>query len=140
MRRAGAFLASPCRKALGLNSGQRRPGLRREPAPGRPGNGFHVPIVTYGCGPYGTVRGVTGTQSGQESREPHVEWLTPNPFDGKQPVFLEQGSPWHITPHWALIDGKAMMVGLDIRSFTEHWVEYPDDPFEERIPMAPGAG
>ena len=75
-----------------------------------------------------------------------MEWLTPNPFDGRQPVFWEQGSPWHITPHWALVDGKAMMVGLDIRSFTEHWVvEDPDDPFDgghqgSREPADPSLG
>ena len=86
---------------------------------------------SYSCvrlGPYGTVRGVTGTQPGQPSREPDVEWLTPSPFTGKQPTFWEPGSPWHITPHWALVDGKAIMVGLDIRSFTEPWVEDPTDP------------
>jgi len=62
-----------------------------------------------------------------------------------QPVFWEQGSPWHITPHWALVDGKAMMVGLDIRSFTEPWVKDPDDPLDgghegPREPADPSLG
>jgi hypothetical protein len=88
---------------------------------------------------------VTGKQPGQESREPHVEWLTPNPFDGRQPTFSEQGSPWHITPHWVMVDGRAMMVGLDIRSFTEPWVEDPDDPIDgghqgPREPADPSLG
>ena len=88
---------------------------------------------------------MTGTQPGQESRESRVEWLTPNPFDGMQPVFREPGSPWQITPHWAEVDGKAMMVGLDIRSFTTPWVQDPDDPFDEgekgpREPADPSLG
>jgi hypothetical protein len=88
---------------------------------------------------------VTGTQSGQESREPRIEWLTPNPFDGNQPIFYEQGSPWHVTPHWAEVDGKAMLVGLDIRSFTAPWVKDPDDPFDDghegpREPADPSLG
>ena len=80
-------------------------------------------------GPYCTVRGVTSERSGEESREQHVEWLTPSPIDGMQPVFWEQGSPWHVTPHWAQVDGKVMMVGLDIRSFTTSWMQDPADPF-----------
>jgi hypothetical protein len=82
---------------------------------------------------------------GQESREPHVEWLTPNPFDGRQPVFTEPGSPWHITPHWVMVDGRTMMVGLDIRSFQEPRVEDPDDPIDgghqgPREPTDPSLG
>jgi hypothetical protein len=103
---------------------------------------------SYGCvrvGPYCTVRGVTSIRPGQESREPRVEWLTPNPFDGMQPVFREQGSPWHVTPHWAEVNGKAMMVGLDIRSFTSPWVKDPDDPLDDghegpREPADPSLG
>jgi hypothetical protein len=87
---------------------------------------------------------VTGTQSGQESREPLIDWLTPNPFDGIQPVLFEEGSPWHVTPHWAEVDGKAILVGLDIRSFKAPWVEDPDDPFEghegPREPADPSLG
>jgi hypothetical protein len=79
-------------------------------------------------GPYATVRCVTSAQSGQVSREQHVEWLTPNPFDGKQPVLFEEGGPWHITPHWAFVEGRATLVGLDIRSFTEPWIEDPAHP------------
>lgn len=74
-----------------------------------------------------------------------MEWLTPTPFDGRQPVYYEEGSPWHITPHWAEVDGKVMMVGLDIRSFTVPWVLDPDDPFGEeheglREPAVPSLG
>lgn len=74
---------------------------------------------------------MTDAQPGQKSREPRVQWLTPNPFDGRQPIWYEEGSPWRITPHWAEVDGKVMMVGLDIRSFTAPWVPDPDDPFGE---------
>jgi hypothetical protein len=62
------------------------------------------------------------------SRDQHVEWLTPNPIDGKQPVFFVEGSPWHVTTHWAMVDGRATLVGLDIRSFTEPWIQDPAHP------------
>lgn len=100
-----------------------------------------------GCvrlGPYATVRGVTDAQAGQVSRNQHVEWLTPNPFDGKQPVFFEEGSPWYVTPHWAVVEGRATLVGLDIRSFTEPWIwdpSHPDDGYEgPREPVNPSLG
>lgn len=54
-----------------------------------------------------------GTGNRLVSRDQHVEWLTPNPFDSKQPVFWEEGSPWHVTPHWAVVNGRATLVGLD---------------------------
>jgi hypothetical protein len=62
-----------------------------------------------------------------------------------QPVYWEQGSPWHVTPHWAEVDGKAMMVGLDIRSFTAPWVKDSDDPLDDghegpREPADPSLG
>lgn len=95
-------------------------------------------------GPYATVWGVTDAQPGQVSREQDVEWLTPNPFDGNQPVFLEEGSPWHVTPHWAVVDGRATLVGLDIRSFTEPWIRdpaHPDGGYEgAREPTDPSLG
>ena len=95
-------------------------------------------------GPYATVRCVTNTRSDHVSRKQHVEWLTPYPFDGKQPTFFEEGSPWHVTPHWAVVDGRATLVGLDIRSFTEPWVEdaaHPDDVGDRpREPVDPSLG
>jgi hypothetical protein len=57
-------------------------------------------------------------------------------------VFYEDGSPWQITPHWALVDGRAVIVGLDIRSFVE--IEYdPEDPDSlsgQRVPVDPVIG
>lgn len=79
-------------------------------------------------GPYGTVHYVTASQSEQTSRDQRVEWLTPNPMTGIQPVFYEEGSPWHVTPHWASVDGRATLVGLDIRSFVEPWIQDPVHP------------
>ncbi len=87
--------------------------------------------LPHGCvrsGPYGTVHYVTASRAEQTSRDQHVEWLTPNPIDGKQPVFYEEGSPWHVTPHWAMVDGRATLVGLDIRSFVEPWIQDPGHP------------
>jgi hypothetical protein len=86
---------------------------------------------TNGCvrsGPYGTVHYVTASRSEQTSRDQRVEWLTPNPMTGIQPVFCEEGSPWHVTPHWAMVDGRATLVGLDIRSFEEPWIQDPGHP------------
>lgn len=71
---------------------------------------------------------MTDQQPGHAARDQRVEWLTPNPIDGKQPVFGEDSSPWHVTPHWAVVDGRATLVGLDIRSFVEPWVEDPAHP------------
>lgn len=79
-------------------------------------------------GPYGTVHYVTASRSEQTSRDQRVEWLTPNPMTGTQPVFCEEGSPWHVTPHWAVVDGRATLVGLDIRSFEEPWIQDPGHP------------
>ena len=31
----------------------------------------------------------------------------------------------HVTPHWAVVEGRAILVGLDIRSFAEPWIEDP---------------
>ena len=79
-------------------------------------------------GPYDTVHYVTASRSEQTSRDQRVEWLTPNPMTGIQPVFCEEGSPWHVTPHWAVVDGRATLVGLDIRSFEEPWIQDPGHP------------
>jgi len=69
-------------------------------------------------GPHGTVITVTDKRTKQAS--PPVEWLTPFPMDGIQPVHVrDDDSPWHVIPHWALVDGRAMLVGLDIRCFIE---------------------
>jgi len=76
---------------------------------------------------------VTTPRPEQTSRDQHVEWLTPNPMDGIQPVFYEDGSPWHVTPHWAMVDGQTILVGLDIRSFVEPWIQdpgHPDDGYQ----------
>ncbi len=50
-----------------------------------------------------------------------IEWLTPFPYDGVQPVYVasDDDSPWHVIPHWALVDSRAMLVGIDIRCFVE---------------------
>src|SRR5260370_713068 len=78
--------------------------------------------------PYGAVHYVTASRAEQTSRDQHVEWLTPNPIDGKQPVFYEEGRPWNVTAHWAMVDGRATLVGLDIRSFVEPWIQDPGHP------------
>lgn len=62
-----------------------------------------------------------------------IEWLTPFPLDAIQPVHVtDDDSPWHVIPHWALVDGRAMLVGLDIRCFIE---EYDQDG--EALPRRP---
>jgi hypothetical protein len=84
-----------------------------------------------GCvrsGPYGTVYYVTASRAEQTSRDQRVEWLTPNPITGIQTILCEEGSPWHVTPHWAMVDGRATLVGLDIRSFVEPWIQDPGHP------------
>jgi hypothetical protein len=87
--------------------------------------------LVNGCvrsGPYGTVHNVIASRSEHTSRDQRVEWLTPNPITGIQPVLHEEGSPWHVTPHWAMVDGRATLVGLDIRSFVEPWIQDPCHP------------
>src|SRR5258708_33000328 len=84
-----------------------------------------LPNSCVRSGPYGTVRYVTDSRTAQTSRDEHVEWLTPNPLNGIQPAFYEEGSPWHVTPHWAMVAGRATLVGLDIRSFVEPWIRDP---------------
>src|SRR5260370_11784563 len=93
--------------------------------------------LPHGCvrsGPYGTVHYVTASRAEQTSRDQHVEWLTPNPLNGIQPVFYEEGSPWHVTPHWAMVGGRATLVGLDIRSFVEPWIRDPG-PIDDADPL-----
>jgi hypothetical protein len=87
-----------------------------------------LPNSCVRSGPYCTVRYVTTSEPEQTSRDQDVEWLTPNPMDGKQPVLYEDGSPWHVMPHWAMVGGRAILVGLDIRSFVEPWIPDPDHP------------
>ena len=59
----------------------------------------------------------TGRRSAASRQE--VEWLTPAP-DGT-PVELawpDADGPFHLTCHLARVDGRTMLVGLDVRSFT----------------------
>ncbi|GGK41778.1 hypothetical protein GCM10010124_38230 [Pilimelia terevasa] len=66
-----------------------------------------------------------------------VEWMTPFPMDGVQPVFVaDDDSPWHVIPHWAMVDGKALLVGLDIRSFVEDMPDDARDAWPSRRPVA----
>jgi AraC-like DNA-binding protein len=67
-----------------------------------------------------------------------IEWLTPFPFDGLQPVYVEDdNSQWHVVPHWALVDGRAMLVGLDIRCFIQEYDRegnpLPRSPVADRL-------
>ncbi|MBK6872649.1 MAG: hypothetical protein IPG94_15145 [Kineosporiaceae bacterium] len=50
---------------------------------------------------------------------PDVEWLTPAP-DGShvELAWPEADGPYTLTCHLARVDGRTMLVGLDIRSFT----------------------
>ncbi len=54
-------------------------------------------------------------------------------MDGTQPAyFTDDESPWLVIPHWAFVDGRAMLVGIDIRCFVE---EYTRDG--EPLPLRP---
>lgn len=49
-----------------------------------------------------------------------VQWLSA--LTGVSPYTSwrdSTGHPWEITAHWAVVDGRATMVGLDIRSFRD---------------------
>lgn len=49
-----------------------------------------------------------------------IEWLTPLP-EGEDVTLLwpdQQDGPLVLTCHWAFVDGRALMVGLDVRTFT----------------------
>ncbi|GAB4049685.1 hypothetical protein GCM10028775_19090 [Catellatospora paridis] len=59
-------------------------------------------------------------------------------MDGIQPVLVESDdSPWHVIPHWALVDGKAKLVGIDIRCFVEECTpdgeEFPRRPVKDAL-------
>ncbi|MFJ1537726.1 hypothetical protein ACIODS_04210 [Micromonospora chalcea] len=57
----------------------------------------------------------------RDQREDPIEWLTPLP-EGEDVTLLwpdQQDGPLVLTCHWAFIDGRAVMVGLDVRTFTE---------------------
>jgi hypothetical protein len=57
-------------------------------------------------------------------------------MDGLQPVHVaDDDTPWQVTPHWALVDGRAMLVGLDIRCFSEEY-----DRHGEPLPRRPTKG
>ncbi len=62
-------------------------------------------------------------------RAQEVEWLTPAPDD--TPVVLrwpDANGPFLLTCHLARVDGRTMLVGLDVRSFTEGAAEGDDAP------------
>lgn len=62
---------------------------------------------------------VSRTQRRAAAVRQEVEWLTPAP-DGT-PVELtwpDADGPLHLTCHLARVDGRTMLVGLDVRSFT----------------------
>jgi hypothetical protein len=62
------------------------------------------------------------TDKGGRSRTPNqeVEWLTPAP-DGTavQIPWPDPDGPYLLTCHLAHVDGRTMLVGLDVRSFTQ---------------------
>jgi hypothetical protein len=61
-------------------------------------------------------------------------WLTPTPAGREVTVpWTHPTGQWMVTTHWALIRGRAVIVGLDIRSFREMGVS--DDPAEDRVPV-----
>ena len=63
-----------------------------------------------------------------------MEWLTPAP-DGT-PVVLrwpDEDGPFLLTCHLARVEGRTMLVGLDIRSFK------PDDATGHGLPSQRGA-
>ncbi|MGI5185530.1 hypothetical protein ACQEVZ_55735 [Dactylosporangium sp. CA-152071] len=73
----------------------------------------------------------------RQTEEPSqlVEWLTPFPFDGLQPTYVHSDdSRWQVTPHWAFVDGRAVLAGIDVRCFVE---EYGRDG--EPLPRRPVA-
>jgi hypothetical protein len=75
---------------------------------------------------------VTDVQTDEVSQQ--VEWLTPFPTDGMQPIFVaSDDSPWHVIPHWAMVGGKAMLVGIDIRCFVEVYDRHDD--VQDRQPV-----
>jgi hypothetical protein len=48
-----------------------------------------------------------------------VEWLTPAPDDGSVVLrWPDEDGPFLLTCHIARVDGRTMLVGLDVRSFT----------------------
>lgn len=57
----------------------------------------------------------------REQDKDAIEWLTPLP-EGEDVTLLwpdQQDGPLVLTCHWAFVDGRALMVGLDVRTFTE---------------------
>jgi hypothetical protein len=69
---------------------------------------------------YRADRGTDDTTPAGGTPAQRVDWLTPAP-DGT-PVVIdwpEEGGPFELTCHLAQVDGRTMLVGLDIRSFRQ---------------------
>lgn len=58
------------------------------------------------------------TDSGPRETKQEIDWLTPDQVSGEVRLpWPDEGGPFELTVHVARVDGRAIVVGLDIRSF-----------------------